>query len=339
MGPGGSRRPRNSQHATASSASAASRDEQQQNKDTEHEFDIVAYRTTLWRTFFFYALSFGTCGIFRLILHWCPKRLIQFRAKRCSVECADLVLVVDNHARHDICKVYHRNRSGTEHTVVANTDGTLSELEDLRWFKYRKLQYTWIDGEWSTPSRSYSHITPEALAKSAPASGLKSDDVALRRTYFGMNVMPVKLSPFYELVYKEVLSPFYIFQIISVSVWYVDDYVWYAALIIVMSLYSVIMTLRQTRSQQRRLQSMVVEHDEVEVIRENGRVCKMDSSEIVPGDVLVIPPQGCMMYCDCVLMNGTVIVNESMLTGESIPITNVSEGNYEWAGLKYESAS
>lgn len=235
-----------------------------------------------------------------------------------------MVLVVDNHNRYDICNVYYRNKSGTDHTVVANTDGNLAELDELRWFKYRKLQYTWIDGEWSTPSRAYSHVTPENLASSAPTTGLKADDVALRRTYFGPNVMPVKLSPFYELVYKEVLSPFYIFQAISVTVWYIDDYVWYAALIIVMSLYSVIMTLRQTRSQQRRLQSMVVEHDEVQVIRENGRVLTLDSSEIVPGDVLVIPPQGCMMYCDAVLLNGTCIVNESMLTGESIPITKVS---------------
>lgn len=320
MGPGGSRRPRNSQHATSSTASAPSRNGGN-SKDQEHEFDIVAYRTTLWRTFFFYALSFGTCGIFRLILHWYPKLLIQFRAKLCSVETADLVLVIDNHNRHDICKVYHRNRSGTEHTVVANTDGSMTELEDLIWFQYRKLQYTWIDGEWSTPSRAYSHVTPENLLQGVPSTGLKSEDVAFRRTYFGMNSMPVKLTPFPELLFKEVLSPFYIFQAFSVTVWYIDDYVWYAALIIAMSLYSVIMTLRQTRSQQKRLQSMVVEHDEVEVIRENGHPVKMDSSDIVPGDILVIPTTGCQMYCDCVLLNGTVIVNESMLTGESIPIT------------------
>lgn len=48
MGPGGSRRPRNSQHATASTPSASSCKEQQ--KDVEHEFDIIAYKTTFWRT-------------------------------------------------------------------------------------------------------------------------------------------------------------------------------------------------------------------------------------------------------------------------------------------------
>lgn len=46
--------------------------------------------------------------------------------------------------------------------------------------------------------------------------------------------------------------------------------------------------------------------------------------QLVPGDVILIPPNGCNMQCDAVLINGTVIVNESMLTGESVPVTKVS---------------
>lgn len=41
------------------------------------------------------------------------------------------------------------------------------------------------------------------------------------------------------------------------------------------------------------------------------------------GDILIIPRHGCTLQCDAVLLNGTVIVNESMLTGESVPITKV----------------
>ena len=48
------------------------------------------------------------------------------------------------------------------------------------------------------------------------------------------------------------------------------------------------------------------------------------SKELVPGDVLLLPTSGgYMMECDAVLIEGTCVVNESMLTGESIPITKV----------------
>ena len=39
------------------------------------------------------------------------------------------------------------------------------------------------------------------------------------------------------------------------------------------------------------------------------------SERLVPGDVLVLPERGCDMACDAVLVTGSCIVNESMLTG------------------------
>jgi hypothetical protein len=36
----------------------------------------------------------------------------------------------------------------------------------------------------------------------------------------------------------------------------------------------------------------------------------------VLGDLLVLPPGGCIMSCDAVLLTGTAIVNEAMLTGK-----------------------
>lgn len=39
------------------------------------------------------------------------------------------------------------------------------------------------------------------------------------------------------------------------------------------------------------------------------------STELVPGDVIIIPTNGMIMPCDAVLIHGTCIVNESMLTG------------------------
>lgn len=36
---------------------------------------------------------------------------------------------------------------------------------------------------------------------------------------------------------------------------------------------------------------------------------------LVPGDVIVIPPGGCNIACDALLLSGNCIVDESLLTG------------------------
>jgi P-type E1-E2 ATPase len=41
----------------------------------------------------------------------------------------------------------------------------------------------------------------------------------------------------------------------------------------------------------------------------------LSSEDLVPGDVIEIPRNGCVMQCDAVLVAGNCIVNESMLTG------------------------
>lgn len=46
----------------------------------------------------------------------------------------------------------------------------------------------------------------------------------------------------------------------------------------------------------------------------------IDPYDLVPGHIIVIPRTGCIMPCDAVLLTGNVIVNESMLTGESVPV-------------------
>lgn len=49
----------------------------------------------------------------------------------------------------------------------------------------------------------------------------------------------------------------------------------------------------------------------------------MDSSELLPGDIIVVP-QDKVLPCDLVILTGSVIVNEAMLTGESVPVMKFS---------------
>ena len=51
----------------------------------------------------------------------------------------------------------------------------------------------------------------------------------------------------------------------------------------------------------------------------------LSSTELVPGDYVLFPTTGgYTVECDAVLVEGSCVVNESMLTGESIPVTKVA---------------
>ena len=57
-------------------------------------------------------------------------------------------------------------------------------------------------------------------------------------------------------------------------------------------------------------------------VMKNGNeqnIVEAESLDLVPGDVIEIP-ENCIIPCDLCLLTGTCIVNEAMLTGESIPV-------------------
>jgi P-type E1-E2 ATPase len=62
----------------------------------------------------------------------------------------------------------------------------------------------------------------------------------------------------------------------------------------------------------------------VNVLVEDKLEKDVDSADLVPGDVIVVPKRQTTMPCDCILLTGTVIINEAMLTGESIPVIKTS---------------
>lgn len=84
-----------------------------------------------------------------------------------------------------------------------------------------------------------------------------------------------------------------------------------------------IITLCLVPQNQHNLRSTIHSSDVATVIRDPvlGKTATVPTEQLVPGDVLVIPSHGCIMPCDAVLLTGNCILNESMLTGESVPVT------------------
>ncbi|KAL5492024.1 hypothetical protein EMCRGX_G017412 [Ephydatia muelleri] len=150
--------------------------------------------------------------------------------------------------------------------------------------------------------------------------GIQHDDHEDRLLQYGPNSIDVPVKPYHLLFVEEVLHPFYIFQILCVTVWLNEQYYYYAGVIVLMSSSSIIASLIQTRRNMQQLHDMVKQNCSVTVIRDGRELHGVSGESLVPGDVMVIPPSGMSMPCDAVLLTGTAIVNEASLTGESVPV-------------------
>lgn len=102
-----------------------------------------------------------------------------------------------------------------------------------------------------------------------------------------------------------------------------DEYYYYAACIFFISITSVSSTLLETRSTMRRMREMARYICQVRVLR-NGFWRTVPSTDLVPGDIYEISdPHLTHFPCDALLLTGDAIVNESMLTGESVPVSKL----------------
>ncbi|XP_071454972.1 polyamine-transporting ATPase 13A3-like [Hetaerina americana] len=208
--------------------------------------------------------------------------------------------------------------------------GIFKEVEAVRAFRCKKLMYVW-DAE----QEEFIRLTGLDGGMSPTAlhchSGLSFKEQCLRRVVYGLNEIAVPVHSVVALLFLEVLNPFYVFQIFSFCLWFADGYIYYALAIFIMSAASITLTIIQTRKNQRNLRGTVASSDVATVVRAvepSDRAAEVlyqyemiPTEQLVPGDVIIVPLHGCVMPCDAVLLSGNCIVNESMLTGESVPVT------------------
>ncbi|KAF2457334.1 hypothetical protein BDY21DRAFT_39066 [Lineolata rhizophorae] len=195
-------------------------------------------------------------------------------------------------------------------------------VRQLRTLDYRYMRFcyhplrdkfvpgnTWKDRAWTDAS--------------ALRTGLDSDERESRTRLFGPNLIDIEQKSIAAILVDEVLHPFYIFQIFSLILWAADDYYYYAAAILAISLFGIGAALQETRANQRKMHELSRFECATRVLR-SGFWRQVPSAELVPGDVFEVSDPGLsQMPCDCLLLSGDAIVNESMLTGESLPVSKM----------------
>ncbi|XP_012940615.1 probable cation-transporting ATPase 13A3, partial [Aplysia californica] len=98
------------------------------------------------------------------------------------------------------------------------TDSTI-----LKYFTCKKVKYIW-DPESGTFSPLHGLDQGYHLSFFHNTTPLSIREQQKRHVLYGPNAIPVHVTPIIVLLFKQALSPFYIFQLFSVCVWYSDQY-------------------------------------------------------------------------------------------------------------------
>ncbi|NXM01131.1 AT134 ATPase, partial [Tyrannus savana] len=277
-----------------------------------------------------------SCGALWLLFHWKPEWDVWLNCIRCSLEEANIVLLRTT----DEFRIYSREtvtwisssafiKSGSDYPATAEEDSIFSKAIMKPSFQVKTIQVQKIRYVWNIYAKQFQkvgvledHHTCSAIHAKF-GSGLTCNEQNVRRVICGPNTIDVPVIPIWKLLIKEVLNPFYVFQLFSVCLWFAEDYMEYATAIIIMSLLSVFLTVYDLRQQSIKLHSLVESHNNVTVTvcRNKEGLQELESHHLVPGDMLVLKEGKTLLPCDAILISGQCVVNESMLTGESIPVT------------------
>ena len=144
----------------------------------------------------------------------------------------------------------------------------------------------------------HSGIEPITTRELTTQSPLADTTVASRLELFGTNIIDVKVPSIPTIFATDVFSPFYIFQLFSVILWYVDEYEIYATSILVVTVMSIVFTVWTIRSARLQLHKVVTKHNSstVRALR-NDKWGEVASRSLVPGDTIQGNGRFCSLTC------------------------------------------
>lgn len=138
---------------------------------------------------------------------------------------------------------------------------------------------------------------------------------------YGDNTFDIPVPTFTELWKEHAVAPFFVFQMFCVGLWLLDDYWYYSLFTLVMLIGFESTVVWQRQRTLNEFRGMSIQPYEIWVYREE-KWERITSDKLLPGDLVSVgrTKEDSGVACDMLLVEGTAIVNEAMLSGESTPL-------------------
>lgn len=163
----------------------------------------------------------------------------------------------------------------------------------------------------------------EALeSQGSSARGLSEEEAAVRLETFGRNELPHAEPPAFWLVFaRQFMSPLiYVLGLAALLALFLGEYIDAGFIAAVLLINAIIGSLMESRAEKgvHALRTMLKSQASVE---RDGKVRVIDAEELVPGDIIWLESGGRIPADLRLLQTNGFETDESLLTGESVPVT------------------
>ncbi|KAH1126167.1 hypothetical protein GYH30_015275 [Glycine max] len=240
---------------------------------------------------------------------------------------------VKNIDQADSCKITPAKFSGAKEVVPLHSrkssagSSSAVDLEE-NYFDFRKQCFVYSKEKGTFCKLSYP--TKETFGYYLKCSGHGSEAKVLAATEkWGRNVFDYPQPTFQKLMKEHCMEPFFVFQVFCVGLWCLDEY-WYYSLFTLFMLFMFESTMAKSRLKTLTELRRVRVDSQILMVHRCGKWVKLSGTELLPGDVVSIGRSSGQngeeksVPADMLLLAGSVIVNEAILTGESTPQWKIS---------------
>ncbi|XP_020086231.1 probable manganese-transporting ATPase PDR2 [Ananas comosus] len=205
-------------------------------------------------------------------------------------------------------------------TISVPSSSSTANKEEI-YFDFRKQRFI-FSAEKDTFCK-LPYPTKESFGYYLKSSGHGSETKLTAATdKWGRNVFEYPQPTFQKLMKEHCMEPFFVFQVFCVGLWCLDEY-WYYSLFTLFMLFLFESTMAKSRLKTLTELRRVRVDNQILLVHRCGRWVKLPGTELVPGDVVSIGRSSTgedkSVPADMLLLAGSAIVNEAILTGESTP--------------------
>ena len=315
----------------------------------------ISYILPLVRTtpklILFIILNIFTVGIINLFVAWFPKLILYIYYSVTDLKTATNFGIFSKHDKDfevvdkeiiDLPPIDYNNEDNIVKRFNLNIEHGATQIII---FEYKLFKYIYSSYRDNFEAINYYIRTRQNIIVQDYSTGLVPNEILFMKKIFGICDIDIKINSCGKILFDELTDPFYLFQLYSIILWYCTQYYYYATVIVVLAVISLVLSVVGTYKNLKKIQEISRYSCPVKVYRKNEannlmQAVEMDSTELVPGDVFEVPEDGLALPCDAILIGGSVIVNESMLTGESTPVIKVrmpeTEDIYDTNKPEYE---